>query len=56
MIREERDTRSKWLFLAIAILLGLIVSRLLNRLLPLISAESHARIIQLKPRPPEKLA
>jgi hypothetical protein len=28
-----RDTRAKWLFLAIAILLGLIVSRLLNRLL-----------------------
>jgi len=30
---DPRDTRAKWLFLAIAILLGLIVSRLLNRLL-----------------------
>jgi hypothetical protein len=30
---RPRDTRAKWLFLAIAILLGLIVSRLLNRLL-----------------------
>ena len=30
---DPRDTRAKWLFLAIAILLGLIVSRLLKGLL-----------------------
>ena len=31
--QRKPDTRAKWLFLAIAILLGMIVSRLLNRLL-----------------------
>jgi hypothetical protein len=30
---DPRDTRSKWLLLAIAILLGLITARLLDRLL-----------------------